>query len=498
MFGRKRILLNHLITNYQLYLDKKIIVCGWIENIRKQGDNLCFIRLVDGSTITSLQIIVTKTIDNTPHLDNIFERGKRGVSILVNGLVVNSPAAEQLIELQASSITIYGDIDAKEYPISKNKLSMDYLRQYPHLRIRTNMFSSIARIRNIASYATHQFFQQLDFKYVHTPLLTSNDCEGAGETFVVSTLLKDPTNIKTIDNKVDYSDDFFQKMVTLTVSGQLNLEAYAMGLSDVYTFGPTFRADNSNTSRHLAEFWMIEPEISFCNLDDDINLAEDYLKYIIGSIIDKCPKELDFFNQYISPNLIDNLTKILNTPFHRISYTQAIDILLKEIEDDKVIVEDPNIEHKKWKKISKNKHIFKEPVYWGCDLGSEHEKYLTDIIFEFSPIVITNYPTEIKSFYMKENSDGKTVQAMDILVPGIGEIIGGSIREDNYQILKDKITYKGIDINSLDWYLDLRKYGSVPHGGFGLGFDRLIMLLTGITNIRDVIPFPRYVKHCPL
>ena len=481
MFTRKRTLIKNIFEDTSQYLDKSIIVCGWIENFRVQKNNgIAFISLTDGSNLTSLQVILDpKTDEEREKLDSIYEDGTKGVSLEVTGILVSSPAEGQLIELKGETLKIFGKVDASEYPITKKKLTLEHLRKFPHLRIRTKTLSAISRIRNTCSLATHSFFQLHKFKYVHTPLLTSNDCEGAGETFNISNTLSD-------------GEPFFGKPTNLTVSGQLHGETYATALGDIYTFGPTFRAENSNTPRHLSEFWMIEPEMCFIDLKDLMDITEDYVKFCINTCLEECKSEIDFFNKNYQSELLSSLQNVVSKPFHRISYTEVIETIEKHIVEGKAIIRDKEMEHKKFKKKAKGKHIFEEPVFWGCDLGSEHEKYMTDKVFE-GPVIVYNYPKEIKSFYMKENPDGKTVQAMDVLVPFIGELVGGSMRIDDYEELKAKMEGKGIDI---PWYLDIRKYGSVPHGGFGLGFERLIMMITGIYNIKDVIPFARYPKHC--
>ena len=482
MFQRKRILLKKLFQEPN-YLSKNITVCGWADSFRVQQSNgIAFISLNDGSCLTSLQIIIDPQNDeDREKLGSIYKDGTKGVSLEVYGKVVKSPAKGQEIELKAETIKVLGKVDAEEYPIPKKKLSLEHIRKFPHMRIRTKTIAALARLRNKCSIATHSFFQLHDFKYVHTPILTSNDCEGAGETFDIS-------------NQLAEGEPFFGKPVNLTVSGQLHGETYATGLSDIYTFGPTFRAENSNTSRHLAEFWMIEPEMCFIDKKDLVDIAEDYLKFCIQSCLTQCKEDIEFLTKQYQPKLFDSLQKIVDNPFARMTYTQVIETLEREIEEGRAIVRDNAIEHKKFKKRAKGKHIFEEPVFWGCDLGSEHEKYMTDKVVK-GVLVVTDYPKEIKSFYMKENEDGKTVQAMDILVPNIGELVGGSMRIDDYEEMKSKMETKGIEI---PWYLDLRKFGSVPHGGFGLGFERLIMLVSGIYNIKDVIPFPRYPKHCEM
>ena len=481
MFSRKRTIIKSLFTDSEKYIDTDITVCGWIENFRVQKNGgIAFIALTDGSCVNSLQVILDpKNEEEKEKLDTIYEDGTKGVSIEVKGILVKSPASGQLFELKGQELKIFGKVDASIYPITKKKLSLEYLRKFPHLRIRTKTLAAISRIRNVCSVATHGFFQMHQFKYIHTPLLTSNDCEGAGETFNISNTLSD-------------GEPFFGKPVNLTVSGQLHGETYATALGDIYTFGPTFRAENSNTPRHLAEFWMIEPEMCFIDMKDLMDITEDYIKFCLNCCFNQCKEEIQFFTDNYQPELIDSISKMISEPFARMSYTEVIETLEKEITEGKIIIRDNSIENKKFKKKAKGKHIFEENVFWGCDLGSEHEKYMTDKVIK-GPLIVYDYPKEIKSFYMKENPDGKTVQAMDLLVPNIGELVGGSMRIDNYDELKKKMDSKGIDI---PWYLDIRKYGSVPHGGFGLGFERLIMLLTGIYNIKDVIPFARYPKHC--
>ena len=481
MYKRSRLLLKHLLSDYNQYLNQTVKICGWIESMRSQQANgIAFISLSDGSTIKSLQIILDpQTPEELETLGTIYKDGTKGVSIEANGIIVESPANGQDIELKCTHLKVLGTVCAAEYPISKKKLTLEHIRKFPHLRIRSRTMSAIARIRNICASSTHEFYQKLDFKYVHTPIITSNDCEGAGETF-------------NIDNKISGDELFFSKPVNLTVSGQLHGETYATALGDIYTFGPTFRAENSNTSRHLCEFWMIEPEMCFIELKDLMDVSEDYIKYCISNVLDKCIEDIEFLTKQYDENLKTQLTKIKEDTFSRMTYTEVIDRLQKEITDGKAIVRDSSLEHKKFKKLAKGKHIFEENVFWGCDLASEHEKYMTDKIIN-GPLFVTDYPKEIKSFYMKESEDGKTVSAMDLLVPGIGELIGGSMREENYDILKSKMDTKNIEI---PWYLDIRKFGSVPHGRFGLGFERLVMLVTGIYNIRDVIPFPRYPRHC--
>ena len=493
MFTRKRLIISTLLNAPEDYLGTEVKVCGWIETIRvQQKGGLSFISLTDGSCIKSLQIILSpETDEERSKLDTIYQDGTKGISIEVHGKIVESPAKGQDIELKCISLNIMGKVDASEYPIAKSKLKLDTIRQHLHLRPRTKTIAAIARIRNAMSIATHEFYQSHGFKYIHTPVLTGNDCEGAGETMSVS---------NTLGTGTDDEKQFFGKPVNLTVSGQLHGETYATALGDIYTFGPTFRAEESHTTRHLAEFWMIEPELCFIDFKDLIDLAEDYLKFCVNYCLDKCHDEIDFFTKHYQPTLKDDLSKLCLTPFVRMTYKEVIETINKDIVSDLAIINVPTIEPKKFKKLAKSKHIFEGPVGThdnllplDYDLDSEHEKYMTNKLG--GPLVITDFPAKIKSFYMKPNDDGETVQAMDIVVPGIGEIIGGSMREDDYTILKDKMDKLGIDI---PWYLDLRKYGSVPHGGFGLGFERLIMMVTGIYNIKDIIPYPRYPGHCDM
>jgi asparaginyl-tRNA synthetase len=481
MFSRKRILLKKLFQNAKTHLNTKITICGWVESFRVQQNNgIAFLTVNDGSCLKSLQVILNpNSEEEREKLDSIYEDGTKGVSLEVFGEVVESPAKGQEIEMKGETLKILGRVEAAEYPIAKKKLGLEHLRKFPHLRIRTKTFAAIARMRHTCAMATHTFFHIHDCKYVHTPCITSNDCEGAGETFDIS-------------NKTSDGEPFFGKPVNLTVSGQLHGETYATALGDIYTFGPTFRAENSNTPRHLAEFWMIEPELCFIDLKDLMDITEDYIKFCLNACIAQCSDELEFFTKHYQPELLDSLKSIVSKPFARMSYTTVIETLQLEITEGRAVVREESVDPKKFRKRNKGKHVFEESVFWGCDLGSEHEKYMTDKIIK-GPLVVYDYPKEIKSFYMKENEDGKTVQAMDVLVPCIGELVGGSMRIDDYEELKGKMETKGIDI---PWYLDIRKYGTVPHGGFGLGFERLIMLVTGIYNIKDVIPFARYPKHC--
>ena len=490
MFERKRLVLSSLFKTHESFINKCVNVYGWIETMRVQQKNgLAFISLNDGSCLKSLQIILNpQSPEELEKLDTIYSDGTKGVSLHVFGIIVESQAKGQEIEMKCVSLKILGKVDANDYPISKNKLSLEYIRQYPHLRIRTKTISAISRIRHTISIATHTFFNSHGIKYVHTPILTGNDCEGAGETFNISNTIGSENSL------------FFGQPTSLTVSGQLHGETYASGLGDIYTFGPTFRAEDSHTTRHLSEFWMIEPELCFINFKDLIDLAEDYIRFCIKTALEQCNEEIEFFTKHYQSNLKEELEKMVSTDFVRMSYKEVIEIINKDIENGLAIIRDPTLEHKKFKKIARGKHIFEGPtgtlnklLPLEYDLDSEHEKYMTFKVG--GPLVVTDFPEKIKSFYMKPNNDGKTVQAMDILVPNIGELIGGSMREDNYAVLKDKMDKNGI---SIPWYLDLRKYGSVPHGGFGLGFERLIMLVTGIYNIKDIIPYPRYSGHCDM
>ena len=464
-----RVFIKDIYDNYNKFLNKEVLICGMIDNIRKQS-TMVFLDINDGTCLKGIQVIMNKGEENSEKYKDIFDRGTKGTIISIKGQLIESPAKGQDFELVCNNdgVEHFGCIvEANEYPISKNRIPLDTLRNYLHLRMRTKALSSVTRVRSRCSMLTHLFFQDRDFQYIHTPLLTSSDCEGAGETFTVTNLL--PESIDKDTKLEDYSKDFFGKKTSLTVSGQLNVECYAMYFSKVYTFGPTFRAENSNTSRHLAEFWMIEPEITYINLEELMDQAESYLKYCINGILSSNNDEIQLFNNFVSKGLLEKLTKCGKEKFTRISYTDAVELY-----------------------NSKNK---KNKIKWGDDLSSEVEKFICEKVFQ-NTTIIYNYPKEIKAFYMKNNPDNKTVQAFDILVPGIGEIIGGSIREENYEVLKNKIIANNISLESLKWYLELRKFGTCPHGGFGLGFERLIMLLTGISNIRDVIPFPRYPNHC--
>ena len=452
-----------------------IDVYGWVRT-KRETKNLVFIEINDGSCFASIQA----TFDRDTGLDNnteaLLKKAGTGVSVKVSGNLVPSPAAGQRVELQANNIHIFGDADQEKYPLQKKRHSMEFLRDIAHLRARTNTFGAVARMRSQMAYAIHTFFQERGFQYVHTPIITGSDCEGAGEMFHVTTFDIEETVKKALKEKkdpdsfkIDYSQDFFGKQANLTVSGQLEGETYATALSRIYTFGPTFRAENSNTSRHLAEFWMVEPEMSFFTIKENMELAEDFIVYLLKWALEKCREDLEFFDSRIKKGLIEMLKNVVNTPFTRLTYTEAIAELEKHIDR------------------------FEFKPYWGCDLQSEHERFLTEEVYK-GPVIVTNYPKEIKSFYMKLNEDGKTVRAMDVLVPGLGEIIGGSEREENLDILQSRIKELGLREEDYWWYLDLRRYGTVPHSGFGLGFERLLLYVTGMGNIRDVIPFPRAPK----
>ena len=448
------------------YAGKTVTVGGWVRSIRA-SKQFGFIVLNDGTYFTPVQVVYHDTMDNFQQIS----KTNVGAALIVTGELVLTPDAKQPFEIQADTVTVEGP-STGDYPLQKKRHSMEFLRTMPHLRPRTNTFQAVFRVRSLIAYAIHQFFQERDFVYVHTPLITGSDCEGAGEMFQVTTM--DLNNIpRTEDGKVDFTQDFFGKPTNLTVSDQLNGETFAMAFRNIYTFGPTFRAENSNTTRHAAEFWMIEPEIAFADLSDDMRLAEDMIKFIIAFVLERAPEEMNFFNSFVDKGLLDRLNHVLSSDFGHITYTDAIALL------------------------EKHNDQFEYPVHWGSDLQTEHERYLTEVIFQ-KPVFVTDYPKEIKAFYMKLNPDGKTVAAMDCLVPGIGEIIGGSQREDNYDLLKSRIEELGMRAEDYDFYMDLRKYGSARHAGFGLGFERCVMYLTGMSNIRDVLPFPRTVGNCEI
>ncbi len=455
-----------LYHDKEKYIDKKISVGGWVRNNR-DSKTFGFIVLNDGSFFEPLQIVYGDKLANFAQISKL----NVGSAVIATGTLVATPDAKQPFEIQADSIEIEG-MSTADYPLQKKRHTFEYLRTITHLRARTNTFQAVFRVRSLIAYAIHTFFQERGFVYVHTPIITGSDCEGAGEMFQVTTL--DLENLpKTEDGKVDYSKDFFGKPTNLTVSGQLNLETYAFAFRNVYTFGPTFRAENSNTTRHAAEFWMIEPEMAFADLKDDMVLAESMLKFIIRFVLEHAPEEMNFFNQFVDKGLLERLNNVVNSDFAHVTYTEAVKILEKHNDE------------------------FDYKVFWGCDLQTEHERYLTEKEFG-RPVFVTDYPKEIKAFYMKLNDDGKTVAAVDCLVPGIGEIIGGSQREDDYDLLMKRMEELGLPKEDYDFYLDLRKYGTARHAGFGLGFERCVMYLTGMGNIRDVLPFPRTVKNCDL
>lgn len=458
------ILIRDLIKDYEKYSDKEVEVGGWIKNSRF-SKNVGFIELNDGTFFNPVQIVVGK--DNEDFEKS--EKLKLSSAIIVVGKLVLTPNSKQPFEIQAEKIIVEGE-STDDYPLQKKRHTFEFLRTILHLRPRTNTFNAVFRVRSRLAFAIHKFFNERGFVYVHTPIITGSDAEGAGEMFRVTTL--DLDNIpKDDDGNVDFSQDFFSKSTNLTVSGQLQAEAYALAFRNVYTFGPTFRSEHSNTPRHAAEFWMMEPEICFADLDDVCNLAEDMVRYIIKDVMENCEEEIKFFNSFVDKNLIERLTKVANKSFKKLTYTEAIEILQKSGEK------------------------FEYSVEWGMDLQTEHEKYLSEKVVD-GPVFVTDYPKEIKAFYMRLNDDNKTVAATDLLVPGIGELIGGSQREERYELLDKKMNELGFNKEEYKWYLDLRKYGGVKHGGFGLGFERMVMYMTGMSNIRDVIPFPRTVGHC--
>lgn len=446
------------------FTNKEVTLGGWIRTMRV-SKNFGFIELNDGSFFKNIQIVFEA--DTLPNYNDITKLGV-GAAILVKGLLVETPEAKQPFEIKATEIAIEGT-STPDYPLQKKRHSVEFLRQIAYLRPRTNMFSATFRVRSLIAYAIHQFFQEKGFVYAHTPIITGSDAEGAGEMFRVTTL--DLENLpRTEDGKVDYSKDFFGKEANLTVSGQLSAETFALAFRNVYTFGPTFRAENSNTARHAAEFWMIEPEMAFADLEDNMQIAEEMLKYIIQYVLDNAPEEMEFFNSFVDKGLLERLHNILNNDFGRVTYTEAVDLLLKSGQK------------------------FEYPVEWGIDLQTEHERYLTEQIYK-KPVFVTDYPKDIKAFYMRLNDDGKTVAAMDLLVPGVGEIIGGSQREERLDVLENRMDELGLKKEDYWWYLDLRKYGGTRHAGYGLGFERAVMYLTGMSNIRDVLPYPRTVKN---
>ena len=453
-----------LFRNYKEYDQKEVEICGWVKSNRG-SKKFGFLVINDGTFFEPIQVVYDQEMDNFDTVSKL----NVGTAVIVNGTVIVTPDAKQPFEIHAKSVEVEGECPS-DYPLQKKRHTLEYLRSISHLRPRTNTFQAVFRVRSQIAYAIHKFFQERDFVYVHTPLITGQDCEGAGEMFQVTTM---DLNKIAEEGKVDYEQDFFKKPVSLTVSGQLAGETFAQAFRNIYTFGPTFRAEDSNTTRHAAEFWMIEPEIAFADLADDMELAEAMIKYIIKYVLENAPEEMNFFNSFVDKGLLDRLNHVMNSDFGRVTYTEAIKIL--EEHNDK----------------------FEYKVSWGTDLQTEHERYLTEEVFK-RPVFVTDYPKEIKAFYMKLNEDGKTVAAMDCLVPGIGEIIGGSQREEDLAVLKNRMKELGLNEEDYGFYLDLRKYGTARHAGFGLGFERMIMYLTGMSNIRDVIPFPRTVNNCEL
>ncbi len=460
---KKTLEIKDIFSNQANFLRKKISVSGWVRTTR-ESKNASFIELNDGTFFKNLQIVFD---DDLPNSENI-KKISIGASVRVEGELVESSGAEQPFELKAILIEVIGESNP-DYPLQKKRHSFEFLREIAHLRPRSNTFSAVFRVRSLAAFAIHKFFNERGFIYTHSPIISGSDCEGAGEMFQVTTLdLKSAP--KTDEGEINFTDDFFGKRVGLTVSGQLEAESFAMAFRKVYTFGPTFRAENSNTKRHASEFWMIEPEIAFADLDDDKALAEEFVKYIISYVRENAPEEMTFFNKFIDTGLSERLDIVSGTPFEHITYTEAVEIL------------------------KKSGQKFEFPVDWGKELQTEHEKYLTEMVYK-KPVFVTDYPKDFKAFYMRQNDDGKTVAAMDLLVPGIGEIIGGSQREERVDRLEARMKEMNLELQDYWWYLDLRRYGGVPHAGFGLGFERLIMYLTGMDNIRDVIPFPRTPKN---
>ncbi len=457
-------LVKNLYRNEEKYIGTQVQVSGWVKTVR-DSKSFGFIELNDGSFYTNVQIVFDEKLENFEQICKL----SISSSIIVTGTVVKTENAKQPFEIKASKIEIC-NISDSDYPLQKKRHSFEYLRTISHLRPRTNTFNAVFRVRSVLSFAIHKFFNERGFVYVHTPIITSSDAEGAGEMFSVSSL--DFNELpKTEDGAVDFSKDFFGKNAHLTVSGQLDVENYAFAFRNVYTFGPTFRAENSNTVKHAAEFWMIEPEMCFADLNDDMDLAEDMIKYIISYVLENVPEEMEFFDKFIAPGLLERLNHVVNSEFGRITYTDAI------------------------KELEKNNDNFEYKVFWGADIQTEHERYLSEVVFG-KPVFVTDYPKEIKAFYMKQNPDGKTVAATDLLVPGIGELIGGSQREEDLEKLKTRMKELGLNEEDYWWYLDLRRFGSIKHSGFGLGFERMMMYLTGMQNIRDVIPFPRTPKNC--
>ncbi len=445
--------------------EEKVMAEGWVRT-KRDSKNVCFLDVNDGSSLKGLQLVVDKTAFNN---DNLLDRISTGAAVSAVGRIVESMGGSQKVEMAVEELTLVGECP-NDYPLQKKRHTVEFLREQAYLRPRTNLFGAVTRVRNTMAYAVHRFFQENGFVYVNTPLITASDCEGAGEQFQVTTL--DLENVpRTQEGKVDYSKDFFGKLANLTVSGQLEGETYAMAMKNIYTFGPTFRAEESNTSRHLAEFWMIEPEMAFCDLYGDMDCAEQFLKYIFKAVLEENGEDMAFFENFVLKGLIESLEHVINSPFEHMTYTEAISLLEKH--NDK----------------------FEFPVEWGSDIASEHERYLTEVIAK-RPVIVTDYPKEIKSFYMKQNDDGKTVRGMDVLAPRLGEIIGGSERESDYEKLETRMKELGMDMSPYWWYMNLRRYGTAPHAGFGLGFERAVRYVTGVENIRDVIPYPRAVGTC--
>ncbi|MCB9493784.1 MAG: asparagine--tRNA ligase [Epsilonproteobacteria bacterium] len=457
-----RVKINHISAQH---LNQTATVKGWVRSVRNQK-SFSFIAINDGSQVAPFQVIADEK--NVANYETVIPTVANGCSVSITGIIVQSPGKGQALEMHAQNIEVLGTCDQEAYPLQKKHHTLEFLREISHLRARTNTIGAVARVRNALSFATHKFFQEKNFLYIHTPIVTESDCEGAGELFTVTTLVNKPEQLK---KGVNFADDFFAKQAYLTVSGQLNVETYACALSDVYTFGPTFRAENSNTPRHLAEFWMIEPELAFADLDDDMDCAQQYLQYIVKYVLEHNQPDLEFFQKQYKKDLFEQLEHVAHTPCKRLSYTEAIDILLASGKS------------------------FEYPVAWGVNLQAEHERYLAEQHCK-APVMVYDYPKEIKSFYMRANEDGKTVAAMDMLVPGIGELIGGSQREERLDVLQNRMLELGMELERYQWYLDLRRFGSVKHAGFGLGLERMVQFATGMENIRDVIPFPRTPKHC--
>lgn len=460
----EKVVVRQLVRDTARYAGNEVEVNGWIRTNRDQK-SFGFIALNDGTHFTTIQVVYDNQLTNFEEVSSL----RVGSAVTVRGQVMETPGAKQPFEIRAAEVTLEGD-SPEDYPIQPKRHTREFLREVAHLRPRTNLFAAVFRVRSLLAWAIHKFFQERGFVYVHSPIITASDAEGAGEMFRVTVLdpIKPPVND---EGEVDFSRDFFSRRTNLTVSGQLEAEVFALAFRDVYTFGPTFRAENSNTPRHAAEFWMIEPEIAFADLKDDMQLAEDMVKYVIGYVLENAQEEMKFFNEFVDKGLYDRLQNIVKSDFARVSYTEAVRLLQESGEQ------------------------FEYPVDWGSDLQTEHERYLTEKVFQ-KPVFVTDYPREIKAFYMRQNDDGKTVAATDLLVPGVGELIGGSQREERLEVLEQRIEELGMEKESLWWYLELRKYGGVKHAGFGLGFERLVMYVTGVSNIRDVIPFPRTVNSC--